>query len=379
MVQRRAQADPLRLIDVCFRAPREHARPTPIPPALTAASDSLRRTFPGYFALVMATGIVSLAMNTQGLVRVARVLFAINLVAYTLLWLAGLARIAEAPRSVARELGDHVNGPAFLTIVAGTCVLGVQCAELADWRAAAGALWVLGLVLWLVLIYAFFAAVTIVEPKPRLEHGLDGAWLLATVSTEAVAVLGTIVANRFPRPDIVIFVCLVLFLAGAMLYVLVIGLIFFRWLFRPMGVHTLTPTYWINMGAVAITTLAGASLTGKSADYPFVAVLEHFLAGFTLFFWATGSWWIPLLVVVFAWRHLHQRAPIRYDPQYWSLVFPLGMYSVATQAYARGNRLEFLYPLARFAGYISLVVWLLTVAGLVHRLLQRRAEPSELR
>jgi tellurite resistance protein TehA-like permease len=324
----------------------------------------------------MATGIVSLAMNAQGLGLVARVLFAINVVAYAVFWLAGFARIAYAPRTVVRELADHVTGPAFLTIVAGTCVLGVQCAELAGWRVAAGALWMLGLVLWLALIYAFFAAVTIIEPKPRLEHGLDGSWLLATVSTEAVAVLGTVVADQFARPDVVIFTCLVLFLAGAMLYILVVGLIFFRWIFRPMGVHTLTPTYWINMGAVAITTLAGARLIDTSADYAFVASIEHFLAGFTLFFWATGSWWIPLLVAVFAWRHLHQRTPIRYDPQYWSLVFPLGMYSVATYAYARGNRLEFLYPLARYAGYVSLVAWLLTAAGLVHRLLQRRAEPS---
>jgi tellurite resistance protein TehA-like permease len=277
---------------------------------------------------------------------------------------------------VATELGDHVRGPAFLTIVAGTCVLGVQCTELVGWRSAGAGLWVLGLVSWSVLIYAFFAAVTLVEPKPRLEHGIDGAWLLATVSTESIAVLGTMVADRFARPDIVVFACLVLFLAGAMLYILVIGLIFFRWIFRPMGAHMLTPTYWINMGAVAITTLAGARLIETAPAYAFVAGIEHFLAGFTLFFWATGTWWIPLLVAVFAWRHLHQRVPIRYDPQYWSLVFPLGMYSVATHAYAKGTGLAFLDPLARIAGDVSLIAWMLAATGLVHGLLQRRTEAS---
>jgi tellurite resistance protein TehA-like permease len=277
---------------------------------------------------------------------------------------------------VAAELGDHVRGPAFLTIVAGTCVLGVQCTELVGWRSAGAGLWVLGLVSWSVLIYAFFAAVTLVEPKPRLEHGIDGAWLLATVSTESIAVLGTMVADRFARPDIVVFACLVLFLAGAMLYILVIGLIFFRWIFRPMGAHMLTPTYWINMGAVAITTLAGARLIETAPAYAFVAGIEHFLAGFTLFFWATGTWWIPLLVAVFAWRHLHQRVPIRYDPQYWSLVFPLGMYSVATHAYAKGTGLAFLDPLARIAGDVSLIAWMLAATGLVHGLLQRRTEAS---
>jgi tellurite resistance protein TehA-like permease len=324
----------------------------------------------------MATGIVSVAMEDQGFVTVARVLFALNLATYAVLVVAGVARIATSARVVAAELGDHVRGPAFLTIVAGTCVLGVQCTELVGWRSAGAGLWVLGLVSWSVLIYAFFAAVTLVEPKPRLEHGIDGAWLLATVSTESIAVLGTMVADRFARPDIVVFACLVLFLAGAMLYILVIGLIFFRWIFRPMGAHMLTPTYWINMGAVAITTLAGARLIETAPAYAFVAGIEHFLAGFTLFFWATGTWWIPLLVAVFAWRHLHQRVPIRYDPQYWSLVFPLGMYSVATHAYAKGTGLAFLDPLARIAGDVSLIAWMLAATGLVHGLLQRRTEAS---
>jgi tellurite resistance protein TehA-like permease len=324
----------------------------------------------------MATGIVSVAMEDQGFVTVARVLFALNVATYAVLVFAGVARIATSARVVAAELGDHVRGPAFLTIVAGTCVLGVQCTELVGWRSAGAGLWVLGLVSWSVLIYAFFAAVTLVEPKPRLEHGIDGAWLLATVSTESIAVLGTMVADRFARPDIVVFACLVLFLAGAMLYILVIGLIFFRWIFRPMGAHMLTPTYWINMGAVAITTLAGARLIETAPAYAFVAGIEHFLAGFTLFFWATGTWWIPLLVAVFAWRHLHQRVPIRYDPQYWSLVFPLGMYSVATHAYAKGTGLAFLDPLARIAGDVSLIAWMLAATGLVHGLLQRRTEAS---
>jgi tellurite resistance protein TehA-like permease len=324
----------------------------------------------------MATGIVSVAMEDQGFVTVARALFALNLATYAVLVVAGVARIATSARVVAAELGDHVLGPAFLTIVAGTCVLGVQCTELVGWRSAGAGLWVLGLVSWSVLIYAFFAAVTLVEPKPRLEHGIDGAWLLATVSTESIAVLGTMVADRYARPDIVVFACLVLFLAGAMLYILVIGLIFFRWIFRPMGAHMLTPTYWINMGAVAITTLAGARLIETAPAYAFVAGIEHFLAGFTLFFWATGTWWIPLLVAVFAWRHLHQRVPIRYDPQYWSLVFPLGMYSVATHAYAKGTGLAFLDPLARIAGDVSLIAWMLAATGLVHGLLQRRTEAS---
>ncbi|HEY3532148.1 MAG TPA: tellurite resistance/C4-dicarboxylate transporter family protein [Casimicrobiaceae bacterium] len=330
---------------------------------------TLRHAFPGYFALVMATGIVSLAQYAQGDRWFAEALFVVNVVAYVLLVVAGIARIAETPRTVARELADHVKGPSFLTIVAGTCVLGVQFAALHEWRGAALATWIASIVLWFVLIYGFFAAVTIAEPKPRLEHGLDGSWLLVTVATEAVAVLGTEVAPSLALRDVAMFACLGFFLAGAMLYVLVIGLILFRWTFRTMDAQMLTPTYWINMGAVAITTLAGARLVDVAGHFAFLAGIEHFVAGFTLFFFATATWWIPLLVIVFVWRHVHRRVPIRYDPHYWSLVFPLGMYSAATDAYARADRLDFLLPLAQAMAWVSLAAWLLTAAGLAHRVL----------
>lgn len=83
-----------------------------------------------------------------------------------------------------------------------------------------------------------------------------------------------------------------------------------------------------------------------------------------------------MLIVLFAWRHFHRRVPIRYDPQYWSLVFPLGMYSVATRAYARGNDLGFLYSIAGFAADVALVAWTLTAIGLARRVVDRRVQAS---
>ncbi|MEP7061693.1 MAG: tellurite resistance/C4-dicarboxylate transporter family protein [Betaproteobacteria bacterium] len=334
---------------------------------------SLRDAFPSYFAMVMATGIVSMALQTLGHDTMAAALFAFNLAAYAALWGVGGARMLQAPQALARGITDHLHGPQFLTIVAATNVLGAQCAGIAGWEGIAAVMWVAGLVLWALVTYTFFAAVTVAIAKPGLELGISGAWLLVTVSTESVAVLGAQVAPHFARADIVMFASLCFFLAGGMLYILVIALIFMRWTFLPMHSHTLTPTYWINMGAVAITTLAGARLLEVSPAYPFIDGLTHFVAGLTLFFWATGTWWIPLLLVVFAWRHLRARAPVRYDSQYWSMVFPLGMYSVATTVYATDNALGFLLPLARFAGYVAAVAWAVTTIGLIRHLLRLRA------
>jgi tellurite resistance protein TehA-like permease len=318
----------------------------------------------------MATGIVAIALDDQGFPAVARALSILNALAYALLWAIGGVRCARSPQGVRRDLGSHLAGPQFLTIVAATAVVGVEAARFTHAPALSGAVWSVALALWLLLSYAFLGGVIVGERKPRLDEGLDGSWLLLTVSTQSLAVLGTLVAGAFPRPDVVVFTSLALFLAGAMLYILVIGLIFFRWVFRPMPALTITPTYWINMGAVAITTLAGARLVDTASAYAFVASLEHFIAGFTLFFWATGTWWIPLLVVVFAWRHASARTPLQYDAQYWSMVFPLGMYSAATYAYARGSHLDFLLPLARVACAVAVVAWTVTAVGLGRRLLR---------
>lgn len=50
----------------------------------------------------------------------------------------------------------------------------------------------------------------------------------------------------------------------------------------------------------------------------------------TLLFWVIATWWIPLLAASLLWRHVIQRIRPVFDPQYWSMVFPLGMYTAAT-------------------------------------------------
>jgi hypothetical protein len=44
---------------------------------------------------------------------------------------------------------------------------------------AAAVLWFLGLLLWAVIMYTFFTAVTVGESKPSMETGISGTWLLA--------------------------------------------------------------------------------------------------------------------------------------------------------------------------------------------------------
>lgn len=330
--------------------------------------------FPGYFALVMATGIVSIGCRLLGLSWLAWALLDLNLVAYAVLAGLTLARAALFPRRLLADLESHARGSGFFTLVAGTCVLGSQCLLVAGWRGAAEALWAAGLALWVLVMYGFFTAVIVRTKKPSLAEGINGAWLLATVATQSVAVLAIGLADPFGWSAAhVLFGALVLFLIGCMLYLAIITLIFYRFTFLELETAALTPPYWINMGAVAITTLAGSSLVLANGRLPLTAEILPFLKGFTLFFWATGTWWIPLLVLLGAWRHLWRRHPLAYDPQYWGMVFPLGMYTVATFRLAEALPFPPLAALARAFLPVALAAWLATATGFVLSWVRRPA------
>ncbi len=330
---------------------------------------------PGSFALVMATGIVALAAWLLDVPLISWLLLGINLAAYPLLWLLTLARLLRWPGRLLADLFHHARGPGFFTLVAGTSVLGTQLLVQLDQVAGAVALWLLGLLLWLLLTYTFFAAVIVRAVKPAPETALGGGWLLAAVATQSIAVLGTLLGARAGAPEGVLFLALCLYLLGGVQYLLIIGPIFSRLLFLSLTPEALTPPYWINMGALAISTLAGAQLIASSDRLALLGRLLPFLEGFTLLFWSVGTWWIPLLLLLGAWRHLVQRFPLSYTPEYWGLVFPLGMYTTCTFQLARALGLTILLPIAHAVVYVALTAWALTFAGML-RHLATAAQPA---
>ncbi len=347
--------------------------PAPRSGALERWFDGLADLSPAYFGMVMATGIVSLAAHLGDLPAIARALFALNVVVYTVLWALTVSRMLRFPRRFFGDMIDHLRGPGFFTMVAGTGVLGSQFVLLEADFSVATVLWGIAIVLWVALTYTIFTGFAVKENKPSLDRGISGAWLLAVVSTQSIAVLSALLAAHIGQPYKleINFFALSMWLWGGMLYIWMMSLIFYRYNFFALSPGDLSPPYWINMGAMAISTLAGSLLILNADDAPFLHSLLPFIKGFTVFYWATGSWWIPMLLLLGFWRHVYKRFPLKYDPLYWGGVFPLGMYAVCTHELIAAMDFDFLGWLPRTFGYVALAAWTLAFFGLVHSLARR--------
>jgi tellurite resistance protein TehA-like permease len=348
-------------------------------PAVTTANvrdtGGLARLSPAYFGMVMATGIVSLAAHLLGYPRLARPLWFANIGFYAVLVTLTVARVVRFPRLFFADMVDHLRGPGFFTTVAASSILGSQFVILGGNDGVGTALWVVALVLWVAFTYAIFAALTIKEHKPSLDQGISGGWLLAVVATQSITVLSALLAAHFEQPYRLRlnFLALSMWLWGGMLYIWMMSLIFYRYTFFRFSPGDLSPPYWINMGAMAISALAGSRLILNAPDAPLLLSLLPFLKGFTIFYWATGTWWIPMLLVLAAWRYIYKRFPLKYDPLYWGAVFPLGMYAVSTHQLGRALAFESIQMLSPVFLFVALAAWTAAFIGLGRSLLRRSA------
>ena len=152
---------------------------------------------------------------------------------------------------------------------------------------------------------------------------------------------------------------------GMRLYAIFITPLAYRIFFFAIRAEDMTPLLWVVMGAAAITTNAGSTLLLTESGIPFLNSIRPFIEGVTLIMWAWATWWIPLLLLFWIWKHGVLRVPLTYSPMLWSIVFPLGMYSLASLRLSFAADLPPLHALSLAMLWISVAVWIVTFTGLV--------------
>ena len=291
--------------------------------------NEIKSFYPAYFALVMATGIISTASQQLHYTTIARLLFILNNVQYFILLLIFIIPSPFLFSPSKDRPHTHAKGAGFLTFVAASCILGTGYVQ--GQQLFLPGIWLIvpALIAWLILVYSFLPLVILKNEKPSPETSLNGSWLLLVVATQSLTILGTSLAPHlsFPTSNILFIGCCG-WLLGIVLYVVLLTLILYRLIYFPVNASEVSPSYWIDTGAAAICTLAGATLlkafTGITDYAVFIPVMKMVI----LLFWTVATFGYHCYCILETWRHY--KAGFSYSPAYWSMVFPLGMYTVAT-------------------------------------------------
>lgn len=295
-------------------------------------------------AAVMGTGIVSTAESLGGHQTLARVLLALA----ALLWLTVATALAARAVRSRESLSREAQSPAVLTAVAATAVLGSGVAGV-GWHWAADALLAIALVLWLATV------------PPVLAHWARptvGVSLMLTVSTESLAVLAAVLAEREHSH----------WLLAAAIVPLLIGLAFYLWVMAGFDLRQLTCGHgdqWIAGGALAISALAAGQVLLSARRLDTLSGARSTIETFSLVLWALTMAWLPVLL---AGEVLRPR--LGYDVRRWATVFPLGMYAACSFVVGAAAGSAPIGDFARAWTWVALAAWCVVFAAMIRRGLQ---------
>jgi len=138
--------------------------------------NSIKGLHPAYFAMVMSTGIISIASKLLGFTSIAYALFYINIVAYAILLPFQTIRIFVFWENLYKDLCNPKLSLVFFTTVAATNVLGAQFITIVNQPEIAKIFWYFGIFLW-VAVSLFVFSILFIKCEEGPESVIHGGWL----------------------------------------------------------------------------------------------------------------------------------------------------------------------------------------------------------
>lgn len=329
---------------------------------------------PNWFASVMGTGIVavaaaSLPLQFPGLRTGATVVWAIAAVLLVALTIAtGLHWVRYRSTAATHHLNPvmaHFYGAppmAFLTVGAGTILLGkdwigLPAAVTVDW-----ALWTIGTLGGLLTaVLVPYLAFTRHENGPESAFG---GWLMPIVPPMVSASTGALLLPYAPAGQIratLLWACYGFFGLSLVASLVVITLIWNRLAQHRIGAAGMVPTLWIVLGPVgqsitAANLLASNAPTAVSAGTAHALLIAALVYGFAMLGFALLWTVIALAITV---RTAKQHLP--FSLTWWSFTFPVGTCVTGLNGLALHSGLPAVAALAVLY-YLGLVAAWATVA-----------------
>lgn len=321
----------------------------------------------------MGSGILSISLYLCDYSLASRLLLVMTAIGYVLLVGLNLWRLITHRNAMVTDFSDIRESFGFFTFVAGTGVLGSRLA-LSGWlKTAAGLLLVAG-VAWLILGYLIPVVAVLGKARRPLTKSANGSWFIWVVGIQSVAVLAaTLEPEVAGARDALAMTAVFSWSVGVVLYVAVAVFVALRLMTYPLDPRDFDPRYWVSMGAIAITVVAGARIA-EMASSPMVDATRGLVAGMAVLFWSFATWMIPALFGIGIWRHAVRKVPLEYEPGLWSIVFPLGMYSVAGIFLGKVNALPIVEAIGTAWLWVAAAAWAITFVAMLRDVVLRMTQ-----
>ncbi|CAG0947117.1 partial putative membrane protein, partial [Anaerolineae bacterium] len=291
--------------------------------------NGLENMYPGYFTMTMATGIISVGLGLLEMAFMAKTMYVLAIATWVVLFSVYTWRLFRFPKAVFADLMNPRKTFSFFSFVAATDVLGILL-HLHGHGLLALMCWAAAFIVWSALLYCSFSVLTLLHGARDISV-VDGGWLICIVGTQSLVLLGLrVVPATGEYAALMMLGIYMLWWLGLFLYGVFVTLFCYRMFFLEMSIEDYSPLMWVIMGAAAISANASSTLDMSDPVITVLSEIHPVVDGVALLTWTLATWWIPLLVVIGFWKHVSRRIPLRYEPKQWSIVFPLGMYTVAT-------------------------------------------------
>jgi C4-dicarboxylate transporter/malic acid transport protein len=305
----------------------------------------IRQFTPNWFAVVMGTGVLALALSLTSwplMHEVARGLWFLGMAQFVLFSALYLARWVLFFDEARRIFGHSTVSMFIGTIPMGLATLlnGFWLFGLPQW--GDGAVPMIEVLWWLDVGMALLCGVGIPYLMfTRQEHSIDqmtAVWLLPVVAAEVAAASGGLLAPHLLDPAAqfrVLITSYVLWAFSVPVAFSILTILLLRMALHKLPHENMAASSWLALGPIGTGALA-LLLLGNNAPAVFAAngvlpaigqVAEGIGVIAAVSLWGFGLWWM-LLAVLITLRYL--RSGIPFNLGWWGFIFPLGVYTLVT-------------------------------------------------
>jgi tellurite resistance protein TehA-like permease len=317
----------------------------------------LKNLSPANFAFVMSSGIASLIFNRTGWTNLSLLFLIVGVIGYVGLISLFMMRLLAYRTDVLQDLGDIRKMFKYLTFSAGSNALAASCC-FSGYYLAGYILGLIGIISTVVLTYTLICILFFHIHAPIQD--ISPFWLLLTIACNSSGiVISTFREKEIITNNIFLLIAFCFWTFGVFVYVIFMTLNIFRMLFLPFEGRDMDPCYWTCMGAAAIAVVDGSQFVLVNNPPFSLQVIKPFIEGMDFFLWAWGTTWIPILCLMELWKVIYFKIPFHYQPSLWAMVFPLGMYTAATDFLSFTLHLDTLQKIVPICLWITFFVWCL--------------------